>query len=261
MRGVALPRPAAWRGSRTPLSVAVSLAFIGAAVPCAVKGAKSAVAADYPTAAIALTAVATLILLAGTLIVVAVTQSITPVVRDEHNATLLLADRRIQILYRASFLSGVACTALFAILVPLGKTSFNLSGGGHTFYPIWAGIIAVLLLIPLVRSLRREGMCYVRLSASEIKLDDGYSSFESRWSDIKTVADSTPKSKGRRLIVFNLADGTARSFNASGMFTPGGIALYWMIRHYWKHPEDRAELADGRALVRLRDERFDTASP
>ena len=30
-----------------------------------------------------------------------------------------------------------------------------------------------------------------------------------------------------------------------------------MIRHYWKHPENRAELTDGRALERLRNEQFD----
>ncbi|MBA0048863.1 hypothetical protein [Mycobacteroides sp. LB1] len=261
MRGVALPRPVAWRGDRTALSVAVSLAFIGAAVPCGIKGVESVTAADYPTATIALAAGAALVLLAGTLALVAVAQSITPLIKEEHDATLLLPDRKVQVLYRASFLTGVTSTALFAILVPLRKTSFHLSEGGYTFYPIWAGVIAVLLLIPLVRSLRREGMCYVHLTVSGIKLDDGYSSFESRWTDIKKVADSTPKSKGRRLIVFNLADDTTRSFNATGMFTPGGVALYWMIRHYWKHPEDRAELADGRALDRLRDERFDTTVP
>ena len=30
-----------------------------------------------------------------------------------------------------------------------------------------------------------------------------------------------------------------------------------MIQPYWKHPENRAELTDGRALERLRKEQFD----
>jgi hypothetical protein len=29
-----------------------------------------------------------------------------------------------------------------------------------------------------------------------------------------------------------------------------------MVRHYWRHPDDRSELTDGRALERLRDEPF-----
>jgi hypothetical protein len=44
--------------------------------------------------------------------------------------------------------------------------------------------------------------------------------------------------------------------NASG-YAPSGAALYWMIRHYCRHPENRAELTDGRALERLRTEQFD----
>ena len=40
-------------------------------------------------------------------------------------------------------------------------------------------------------------------------------------------------------------------------YAPNGAALYWMVRHYWKHPEDRAELTDGRALERLRTEQFE----
>jgi hypothetical protein len=49
---------------------------------------------------------------------------------------------------------------------------------------------------------------------------------------------------------------TAIIQGASG-YAPNGAALYWMIRHYSKHPENRAELTDGRALERLRNEQFD----
>lgn len=30
-----------------------------------------------------------------------------------------------------------------------------------------------------------------------------------------------------------------------------------MARHYWRHPEDRNELTDGRALDRLRNDQFE----
>ena len=55
--------------------------------------------------------------------------------------------------------------------------------------------------------------------------------------------------KDAKPIVFANADRFASSF---------GAALYWMVRHYWKRPENRAELTDGRALERLHNEQFDS---
>jgi hypothetical protein len=46
-------------------------------------------------------------------------------------------------------------------------------------------------------------------------------------------------------------------FRNAGGLVPNGAALYWMIRHYWLHPENRIELTDGRALERLRNEDFE----
>jgi hypothetical protein len=56
-----------------------------------------------------------------------------------------------------------------------------------------------------------------------------------------------------------MQDGSNHVVNAAN-FTPHGVALYWMMRHYWRHPEDRIELTDGRALERLRNEDFDIGS-
>ncbi|WP_127953291.1 hypothetical protein [Rhodococcus xishaensis] len=34
-------------------------------------------------------------------------------------------------------------------------------------------------------------------------------------------------------------------------FEVGAVPLYWFLRYYLEHPDDRRELADGRAVGRL----------
>jgi hypothetical protein len=54
-----------------------------------------------------------------------------------------------------------------------------------------------------------------------------------------------------------LRDGTEKTIDGAYLYVPNGAGLYWMVRHYWRHPEDRVELIDHRALERLRDGQFD----
>ncbi|MFA7513234.1 MAG: hypothetical protein WCZ29_22390 [Mycolicibacterium vanbaalenii] len=44
------------------------------------------------------------------------------------------------------------------------------------------------------------------------------------------------------------------------IYVPGGAGLYWLVRHYWKHPGDREELVDGRAPKRLAEGKFDLST-
>lgn len=54
-----------------------------------------------------------------------------------------------------------------------------------------------------------------------------------------------------------MKDGHEEIISVADIYLPRGAALYWLVRHYWKHPEDRMELVDDRAAKRLRDGRFD----
>ena len=45
--------------------------------------------------------------------------------------------------------------------------------------------------------------------------------------------------------------------DGADFYVPNGVGLYWAVRHYWRHPEDRVELGDGRALQRLSEGRLD----
>ena len=53
-------------------------------------------------------------------------------------------------------------------------------------------------------------------------------------------------------MVITMEGGSTLLFEAPGIYTERGTALVELVRFYWQHPEQRAELTDGRALQRLR---------
>jgi UDP-N-acetyl-D-mannosaminuronic acid transferase (WecB/TagA/CpsF family) len=69
---------------------------------------------------------------------------------------------------------------------------------------------------------------------------------------------SETNKKTRKAIVLRIEDGTEKTIDGADFYVPNGIGLYWMVRHYWRHPDDRVELTDDRALRRLEEGRFDT---
>ena len=82
------------------------------------------------------------------------------------------------------------------------------------------------------------------------------------WDDMVGIADYVKSSDGpRKTIALRLKDKTRQTIDDADLYAPNGYALYWMVRHYWRHAEDRPELTDGRALERLEAGRFDVTVP
>jgi hypothetical protein len=77
------------------------------------------------------------------------------------------------------------------------------------------------------------------------------------WDDIVRLADHSKAKKTRKAAVLTLRDGNEKIIDGLDFYVPKGALLYWMIRHYWLNPDERAELVDGRALERLKAGRFD----
>lgn len=77
------------------------------------------------------------------------------------------------------------------------------------------------------------------------------------WDDVIDVVDHAESRKTRRAVVLRLRDGSEEVIDIADIYLPRGAALYWLVRHYWRHPEDRMELVDSRAPGRLHDGRFD----
>lgn len=102
---------------------------------------------------------------------------------------------------------------------------------------------------------RRRG--HFRLTPTGIENSELFRISSATWDDVTAITPTAPQKPRRDPFSFYVKD-TERPMvvnNASGYAT-NGAALYWMVRHYWLHPENRGELADGRALERLRTEDF-----
>lgn len=80
---------------------------------------------------------------------------------------------------------------------------------------------------------------------------DGSRSHREFWDDIVDITDVPPHRNSRRPICIIREDHRPVVVENANIYAPGGAALYWMVRHYWRHPELRMELTDGRALERL----------
>lgn len=58
-------------------------------------------------------------------------------------------------------------------------------------------------------------------------------------------------------MVLCLRDGTEKVIGGLNLYVPRGVAVFWLVRHYWRHPEDRMELVDSRVGERFRVGQFD----
>ncbi|WKG04373.1 hypothetical protein [Mycolicibacterium sp. HK-90] len=96
----------------------------------------------------------------------------------------------------------------------------------------------------------------VRLGPDGVSHANGSGSHTESWDDIVDVTDVSSNRNSRHPICLVREDDRPIVIENAGTYAPSGAALYWMVRHYWLHPENRMELTDGRALERLRDEDF-----
>ncbi|MFL0243289.1 hypothetical protein [Mycobacterium sp. SMC-17] len=101
---------------------------------------------------------------------------------------------------------------------------------------------------------RRKGKPVLTLSPRGIDYRfPGECTFIISWDQVADISGVpvTKRGKGTRPIVFVLGDGTRAAIAHANVWAPGGTALYWLCRHYWRHPADRGELVNGVALERL----------
>jgi len=105
----------------------------------------------------------------------------------------------------------------------------------------------------------RKGKPVLTLSPSGIDYRfPGECTFTVSWDHVVDITGVpvAKRGKGTRPIVFERSDGTRSAIAHANVWVPGGTALYWLCRHYWRHPADRCELVNGVALERLACERI-----
>lgn len=125
---------------------------------------------------------------------------------------------------------------------------------------IIALLVGSLLGLGFMARTRRRPAPRLRLSADGVEFRDSYTAFTLAWDEIRDITGCAPKGKTYRPVVFEVHRGAPPAvINNASAWAPDGAALFWLIRHDWRHGEDRAELSNGVAIERLTDGRVTAA--
>ena len=148
--------------------------------------------------------------------------------------------------------TGSACYVAF---ISRGVAELPLTTPGRETANRYLMITLLILSVSgLVVLLWRRGAAYLRIGPDGVEHADIFRTRIARWADIVDIADKADK---RNPIVFKLKDTKPILVPNADRYEPNFGPVYWMVRHYWKYPENRSELTDGRALERLRTEQFE----
>lgn len=169
-------------------------------------------------------------------------------------------DKRFTMLYLTGLAVIVPSTLLLAFFIPRGAIDVPMTRGLQIFSPPLFLAAAVCALIGLISWVRRGGVGYIRLSPAMVEIADVVRTRAVEWDDIVGIKDHSETKDGKRAgrsVVLSLRDGSEKVVGGLNLYVPRGVAVYWLVRHYWLHPEDRMELVDSRVDERFRDGRFD----
>jgi hypothetical protein len=251
-----LPQPPNWRRGRRHL-VLISLAGFALMSYWTFSGVMAAFRGSYATAYVVFSVAAVPILIA---VAVALAMNGRVSVRTTSDATgfTLWPDKLFQVLCYAALALMVPSGVLAVILLRRGEFDLPMSRGMQLIYmPGMFAALVVVAVSALLATLRRRGVGYVKLTPAMIESANARKTRAVEWGDVVDISDSSGEKDFRRAAILHLKDGTEEAILGLDFYVPKGGSLYWMVRHYWKHPEDRMELVDSRAAVRLREGRFD----
>ena len=197
---------------------------------------------------------------AGTLVQIrtlVTSTGVSPRVEYSMEGTLLRPDSRID--SASQLMMGTGALAAWIGLV----ASFP---NGALYIPLYSELPESFLVIPLVclsaamgftwiwwRVRRSGGASSLFLTPEGFRFPTLTSVQEGKWADITEIRDSLPTPDGSFWdpMVLMMKDGSYCSLEAPGTYTPRGTALVELVRYYWRHPEQRNDLTNGRAVQRL----------
>jgi hypothetical protein len=253
-----LPEPAEWgRGSRfavlaIALCVGVGLAYGGLGAAAAARG-------NYLTTAVTIGWSAFLLLFASAISLLVSGRTTARTTSDATGFTLRV-DQRCSALLLLAVVAALPSTLIFVVAAPFGAIEFAETRALRT---VWVGAAVVALCTVswgLITAWRRGGVGYVKLTPATIENADVRTTRTFEWQDVVEVAAHAESRRTPRAVALRLGDGSEEIIGMPDVYVPGGAGLYWLVRHYWKHPEDRDELVDGRAPQRLAAGRFDLSA-
>lgn len=249
-----LPEPSGWRGARTFLVVTVVLS-VGVAVAFTYLGAAAATRGNYLTT-IVMFGFAIVLLLSMSAISLAGLGRTTLNTTSDATGFAVWPDRKFSILTLAAIVVFIPSGLIFTVFAPFGAIETANTRMLQTILPVAAGFAVFTGISGLISAWRRGGIGHVKLTPAMIENADILTTRVFEWDDVVDVADHAESRKARRAVVLRLRDGREEIISIADIYVPRGVALYWLVRHYWKHPEDRMELVDGRAAERFHQGSF-----
>jgi hypothetical protein len=250
-----LPEPTNWVGSwrRIALVIAGTYVFVGWFVYLACR---AAVRGDYLTAVGVGTFVGFPIVLVTALGYVAGGWTSLRTGNDA-TGTKIHADRIFEWSMYLGIASFTVGATLIAIFLPRGMIDLSVTRGWRLAAPIVLVPAVIFAVRGLYTAYKRGGMGYVKLTPAGLDIANIISNDIVEWDDVVAIHDHSEDKKTRKAAVLTLKDGEEKIIDGLDFYVPRGAPLFWMVRHYWLHPDDRTELVDGRALDRLKAGRFE----
>ena len=167
-------------------------------------------------------------------------------------------DRRFGVLILVGCFIGVVGIVVFVLLLLAGQLDTAMPKKLQSSLIVTAAVGLISAGSAAFAAWRRGGIGYVKVTPRGVDVADMVTTQSCTWDEIDSVADHSDVTKRtRRAVVLSPIRGKEIVIEGADFYIPHGAPLYWMIRHYWRHPEDRMELVDTRARERLRDGRFD----
>lgn len=249
-----LPEPSGWRGGRTFLVVAVVLSF-AVAVAFAYLGVAAATRGNYLTTAVTFGWAIFLLIFLAAISLVGLGRTTLQTTSDATGFTVW-PDRRFSILMLAGVVVFIPSGLIFTVFAPFGAIEIANTRILQAILPVAAGFAVCMGITGLIAAWRRGGVGHVKLTPAMIENADILTTRVFEWDDVVDVADHAESRKARRAVVLRMRDGREEIISVADIYVPRGVALYWLVRHYWKHPDDRMELVDTRATERFREGRF-----
>ena len=250
-----LPDPANWRvGGRRPTVVTVTIVvFVGLGVYFAVR---NLLRAD-PLSALVIVGV--LVPFVLTLIAVQrVARGRTTLrINVDSTGTTLRADRTSSLLVMLVMATVISVGVLVVTTTVTGDLELFTSTRGRIASAALMTVATAVAVWGLVSARRRGGVGSVKLTPDGIDIANIVRTTRVQWNDVVAVDDHSASTKTRKAVVPKRTDDAESVIDGADFYVPNGAGLFWMIRHYWNHAQDRGELIDARAGQRLSESRFE----
>lgn len=173
------------------------------------------------------------------------------------DGTVVRTSRSVDMVFGVSHVAGFCTAALYLAFAPFNVIDWEPPRVLRFAVPAFCVFLLLFGAPTLYRAFKHGGESHLRLDPNGFEVWNGSWGLEKRgsWEDVEEILDHPVRGRKirRDMIVFVLPKGRSAML-VTDAITNDSHALREWVRFYWKHPQYRDELTDGRALQRLGQE-------